>query len=169
MIWTLNVILFAIALLSITVAFSYRTRGWRWFIVSCALALLPTLYVFTSDLLSRPKSIKYEWLKREVEMVQVLGYHIQEGAAIYIMVRAPQHWDTPRLYYMVWDESSQSLAQKLRRAMERGKASQEPVFMLDPFKKYDHSLEEEKFTHAPPQERGPIKEPTAKESMEITL
>ena len=123
-------------------------------ITALALALLfvPLGYGSLADLLSRPKPVAMEWLRKSAPEATVLGASFVEGKHIYIWLQMPEGGE-PRAYTLPWDrEVAEQLQEARRKADETGTA----VLMRTPFEpSWDHR--EPKF-YAQPQPAMPPKD-----------
>ena len=92
-------------------------------------ALLPTVYLSLSEMLSRPKPIEIEWANRELAEATVLGAQLDEGKAIYVWLGL-EGYDEPRAYTLPWDEQ---LAKQLHGAERSAEQNGTRVKMRLPF------------------------------------
>lgn len=94
-----------------------------------AAVFLPAAYVSLSEMLSRPKPVANEWIRREMAEATVLGSQMVEGQAIYVWL-AMEGIDEPRAYALPWDEK---VARQLQGAKRSAKARGTQVKMRNPF------------------------------------
>ena len=73
------------------------------------------LFVGTSELLSRPKPMRAEWLRYGTKEAEILKAYPVEKKAIYLWLLLPDAAE-PRSYVMPWDEEK---ARQLHELMER--------------------------------------------------
>ena len=110
-------------------------------------------YFGFADLLSRPKPIKLELLKRETQETRVLGAKILEGQGIFLLLEIPGLAE-PRYYVLPWNRD---LAQELQREMGRAHREGRPLMLKSPFD-FEHSWDKrEKKFYLPPQPAAPPK------------
>lgn len=95
-----------------------------------AAVFLPALYLSLSEMLSRPKPVAAEWLRRELAEATVLDAQLQEGRAIYIWL-AIEGADEPRAYALPWSER---LARQLHGARRNAETSGTRLKMRLPFR-----------------------------------
>lgn len=86
------------------------------------------------DTLSRPKNLTDEL--RSDEQVKILGYHVNEGVAVYYLLLLPD-LDEPRYYYEPWTEESKKRVEDMQKGAEAGQG----MLLMNPF---EHSWEKEK-------------------------
>ncbi len=117
-----------------------------------AAVFLPAAYVSLTEMLSRPKPVGNEWIRREMAEATVLGSQMQEGRAIYVWL-AMEGVDEPRAYELPWDEK---VARQLHGARRNAEADGTRVKMRLPF---EQSLDRrERLFYAAPQPPAPEKQ-----------
>jgi hypothetical protein len=117
-----------------------------------AAVFLPAVYLGLSEMLSRPKPVAAEWLRRELAEATVLGAQMQEGRAIYIWL-AMDGAEEPRAYALPWSEH---LARQLHGARRSAETSGTRLKMRLPFRP---SLDErQQVFYAAPQAPPPEKQ-----------
>ncbi len=99
--------------------------------VLVAALFVPVSYASLSDLLSRPKPVELEWMKKTVPEATVLGSSINEGTAIYIWLQMNDQ-NEPRAYALPWNRD---LAQQLQNAQRAAEANGSGVRMRLPFER----------------------------------
>jgi hypothetical protein len=123
--------------------------------VATAALFIPTAYAGLTDLLSRPKPVALEWVKRHAAEATILGSLIREGDGIYLWLQTPDGPE-PRAYVLPWDRKVAQQLQDARRAAERQRTG---LRMRRPFRA---SLDErEALFYAEPQPPQPEKRPPA--------
>ena len=109
-------------------------------------------------MLSRPKPVGKEWVRREIAEATVLGSQMQEGRAIYVWL-AMEGVEEPRAYALPWDEK---VARQLHGARRNAEASGTRVKMRMPF---EQSLDRrDRIFYAasqppPPEKQRPVESP----------
>ena len=73
----------AAALATIAISAPRPTRV-RVLALAIAVLFLPTVYVQTTELLSRPKPMSFEWYQRDTAKAALLGVSFDEGQSIYL-------------------------------------------------------------------------------------
>ncbi len=105
-----------------------------------------TVVALAIEMHSRPKPVAMEW--RTAETADVLWYEMDEGQALYFVLRMPKG---PRFYVMPWD--SEQAEQLLKAGREAGEGG--TIKMSWPF---EPSLaEDERLFYAAPQPAPPPK------------
>jgi hypothetical protein len=94
-----------------------------------AALFIPLGYTSLSELMSRPKPVALEWLRRELPEATLLSASLQENQAIYLWLKVPEI-DEPRAYTLPW---SRSLAEQLQRARREAKKNRNGVRVRRPF------------------------------------
>jgi hypothetical protein len=123
-----------------------------------AAVFLPAAYLSLSEMLSRPKPVGKEWVRREIAEATVLGSQMQEGRAIYVWL-AMEGVEEPRAYALPWDEK---VARQLHGARRNAEASGTRVKMRMPF---EQSLDRrDRIFYAasqppPPEKQRPVESP----------
>ncbi len=109
----------------------WAPRPTRVRVVALALAVLflPTVYVQTTELLSRPKPMSFEWYQRDAEKAAVLGVSFDEGQSIYLWLMLADSAE-PRSYVMPWNLR---LAERLEDAVEAAVIGRSTVVIDNPF------------------------------------
>lgn len=90
---------------------------------------IPLTFLGWSDLLSRPKPARQEWLMREAAEANVIAGTYREGVAIYLWLEL-DGVDEPRAYELPW---SQSMAEQLEKAQREAEGNGTGVRMRLPF------------------------------------
>ncbi len=90
---------------------------------------LPLSYASVSELLSRPKPVSLEWMRRAMPEATLLGASMREGSAIYLWLRIAGT-DEPRAYRLPWNKE---LAKQLQSAQRQAKKSRSGVRVRNPF------------------------------------
>jgi len=157
--------LFLFASFSSLTAWSRRERWIRWAIIAFLCISLPIMYFSITELLSRPKEISHEVLLSDTPKAQVLGYHIDEDAALYLFLYS-REWGQPRYFQITWSDATKKLADELRKKGPKARKQNKPLFMTFPFKK---SLEMEKFSNLPPQPADSPKPPYTNRAQEFNI
>lgn len=97
--------------------------------LTVTVALLPLGYASFSELLSRPKPVALEWLKRDAKEAKLVAASYDEGNAIYIWLTMPNEPE-PRAYSLPWDVKT---AQQLQDAQRKAKERKNGVRVRKPF------------------------------------
>ncbi|WP_119461375.1 hypothetical protein [Rhodospirillaceae bacterium SYSU D60014] len=97
--------------------------------VVTASLLLVVGYASLADLLSKPKPVNLEWVKRNVPEATVLSASIEEGQGIYLWLQIAGIAG-PRSYVMPWDQET---AEQLQSALEDAETNGNGVRMIAPF------------------------------------
>jgi hypothetical protein len=121
--------LFLAALLAAIAIWAPRIPRVRAAALLVATLLIPVGYLQAVELLSRPKPMRYEWFKRNVELAQILGASFDEGRAIYLWLRIEQEIE-PRYYILPW---RQETAQKLEELIDNAIRKNATVLLKKPF------------------------------------
>ncbi len=119
--------------------------------LAAAVAFLPLGYTSRSELMSPPKPVALEWLRRELPEATLLGASMQENQAIYLWLKVPEI-DEPRAYTLPW---SRRLAEQLQRAQREAKKNRNGVRVRRPFDGTDDPRE--RMFYAAPQQALPPK------------
>lgn len=143
-------------LLGLVVAWSWRTRPFRWFIMIVAVASIPLWYYATLDLLSRPKPRTKELMFYDIKQAEVRGFHIIPGVGIYLLLNTSE-WSEPRYYSYEWNEETKEMARQLQEAWESAQQGGVPLTMLNPFE-FSWNKKEPIFRHPPPPPTLPPKD-----------
>jgi hypothetical protein len=123
-----------------------------------AAVFLPTAYFSLSEMLSRPKPVETEWLRRGLAEADVIGSQMREGKAIYIWL-SMEGMDEPRAYTLPWNEN---VARQLHGAQRTAEAAGSRVKMRLPF---ERSLDQrDRVFYAnpqppPPEKQTPVQNP----------
>ncbi len=127
-------------------------RMWLKLSALCAAVMfIPLGYTSLSELMSRPKPVALEWLRRELPEATLLGASMREDQAIYLWLKVPEI-DEPRAYALPW---SRPLAEQLQRAQREAKKNRNGVRVRRPF---DGTIDpRERMFYAAPQESLPPK------------
>lgn len=113
---------------------------------------LPAAYMSLSEMLSRPKPVANEWIRRELAEATVLGAQMVQDQAIYVWL-AMEGIEEPRAYALPWDEK---VARQLHGARRNAEASGTEVKMRMPF---EQSLDRrDRIFYAAPQPPPPEKQ-----------
>lgn len=113
---------------------------------------LPAAYMSLSEMLSRPKPVANEWIRRELAEATVLGAQMVQDQAIYVWL-AMEGIEEPRAYALPWDEK---VARQLHGARRNAEASGTQVKMRMPF---EQSLDRrDRIFYAAPQPPPPEKQ-----------
>ena len=99
-------------------------------IVGSVLILFFALSI--SDSLGLPKPFNWEWRYKDRDIVEVVGYDIREGQALYLYLKI-EGVDEPRSYVLGWNLK---MAEQLQEAGEKAKRSGRRLLMKQPFKKF---------------------------------
>lgn len=147
--------LFLAALLTAIAIWAPRIARVRAAALAIAALLIPVGYLQAIELLSRPKPIRYEWFRRDIDLAQLLGVSFDEGRAIYLWLRV-EHEIEPRYYVLPW---RQETAQKLEDIIDNAIRHNTTVILKNPFIK--KNLEElgDLNAHIVPPKRPPPKKP----------
>jgi hypothetical protein len=97
--------------------------------LAAAAVFIPLGYTSLSELMSRPKPVALEWLRRELPEAKLLGASMRENEAIYLWLQVPEV-DEPRAYTLPW---SRPLAEQLQRAQREAKKNRNGVRVRRPF------------------------------------
>jgi len=97
--------------------------------LSAAVLFIPLSYTSLSELMSRPKPVALEWLRRELPEATLLGANMQENQAIYLWLKVPEI-EEPRAYTLPWNRK---LAEQLQRAQRQAKKNRNGVRVRRPF------------------------------------
>lgn len=97
--------------------------------LALALAFLPVAYAAMTDLLSRPKPVRFEWWQSQAEEAEVIAGEIVEDQAIHLWLKLGQGTE-PRAYTLPWNRE---LAQNLQEALKSGEQNDTAVRMRNPF------------------------------------
>ena len=116
-----------------------------------AMAFIPLGYTSLSELLSRPKPVALEWLRRELPEATLLGANMQEDRAIYLWLKVPEI-NEPRAYTLPWNRA---LAEQLQRTQREAKKNRNGVRVRRPFDGTDDPRE--RMLYAAPQQALPPK------------
>ena len=116
-----------------------------------AMAFIPLGYTSLSELMSRPKPVALEWLRRELPEATLLGANMQEDRAIYLWLKVPEI-NEPRAYTLPWNRA---LAEQLQRAQREAKKNRNGVRVRRPFDGTDDPRE--RMFYAAPQQALPPK------------
>ena len=114
--------------------------------------MMPTAYASLSTLLSQPKPVSLEWVRRNAPEATVLGSSIVEGEAIYLWLQFPDGHE-PRAYTLPYTLQTAKQLMEANRAAEEGKAE---LRMRKPFQR-SLDTEEAQF-YAEPQPAPPAKQ-----------
>lgn len=90
---------------------------------------LPLSYASVSELLSRPKPVSLEWVRRAMPEATLLGASMREGTAIYLWLQIADT-EEPRAYQLPWNKE---LAKQLQSAQRQAKKSKNGVRVRRPF------------------------------------
>lgn len=105
-------------------------RAWvRFSALAVTLLIVPIAFLHVTELLSRPKPAKYEWLRRHVNKVTVLSVSLDEGKAIYLWLRLEGDI-RPRYYSLPWHNK---LAEKIEEALEESVSQRGELILRDFF------------------------------------
>ncbi|MDJ0948573.1 MAG: hypothetical protein QNJ94_06600 [Alphaproteobacteria bacterium] len=129
--------------------------------LAVATLFIPLAYGSLSDLLSRPKPVSLEWVRRAAEEATVLGTSMREGEAIYVWLQLAGVQE-PRAYALPWHQATaRQLMQARRDAERRGQR----LKMARPFEK---SLDrnQQKF-YPEPQQKLPTKSTPSQKPLEF--
>ena len=94
-----------------------------------AVLFMPTVYLQTTELLSRPKPMSFEWYERDAEKASVLGVSFDEGQSIYLWLMLAGSVE-PRSYVVPWNLR---LAERLEDAVEAAVIARSTVVIDRPF------------------------------------
>ena len=139
------------ALLSNIGIWSPRRMWLKLSALAAAVAFLPLGYTSLSELMSRPKPVALEWLRRELPEATLLGASMHEDQAIYLWLKVPEI-DEPRAYTLPW---SRPLAEQLQRAQREAKKNRNGVRVRRPFDGTDDPRK--RMFYAAPQQSLPPK------------
>ena len=114
--------------------------------------MIPVGYASLAELLSRPKPVSMEWVRRAVPEAQLVGATMQEGKAIFLWLQMPDI-DEPRSYTLPW---SHQLAQQLQDAQREARRHRNGVRVNRPFDR-DRDSSKRMF-YATPQPPNPLKD-----------
>lgn len=132
---TLTYLFMAIVLLAAvlaSIAAWAPRRAWvRFSALGVTLLIVPLGFLQVTELLSRPKPAKYEWLRRNVDKVTVLSVSFDEGRAIYLWLRLDGDV-RPRYYSLPWHNK---LAEQIEEALEESVAQSGDLVLRDFFSK----------------------------------
>ena len=117
------------ALLANIAIWSPRRMWLKLSAVAGAAVFMPLVYASLSELMSRPKPVALEWLRRELTEATLLGASMRENEAIYLWLKVPEV-DEPRAYTLPW---SRPLAEQLQRAQREAKKNRNGVRVRRPF------------------------------------
>lgn len=126
----LAVVLLA-AMLASLAAWAPRRAWVRFSALIVTLLIVPLGFLQVTELLSRPKPVKYEWLRRNVNKVTVLSVSFDEGTAIYLWLRLEGDIK-PRYYSLPWQNK---LAENIEEALEESVAQNGELVLRDFFSK----------------------------------
>lgn len=129
-------VLLAVALAMICV-WSPRRLALKAGALALAFALMGTTYGAMLDLLSRPKPVRFEWLRDVAGEATVLGNSMVEDEAIYVWLQL-DGVDEPRAYRLPWDRDT---AEQLQAAARSAAEQQTALRMRMPF---EQSLDDRK-------------------------
>ena len=104
--------------------------------LAIAVLFIPTVYVQSTELLSKPKPMSFEWYQRNTEKAVVLGVSFDEGQSIYLWLMLADSVE-PRSYVVPW---SLPLAERLEDAVEAAVIARSTVVIDHPFNR--RSLED---------------------------
>lgn len=119
--------------------------------VLCAVGFMPVAYAGMTDLLSKPKPVRLEWVHGTTDTATVLGAQIRENEAIYLWLQVADAGE-PRYYKLPW---SLDLAKQLQEAMREAEKSRSGIAMKLPFEN-SNDPDKPKF-YAVPQPKLPEK------------
>ncbi len=139
------------ALLANIGIFSPRRMWLKMSALVAAAMFIPLGYTSLSELMSRPKPVAMEWLRRELPEATLLGASMRENKAIYLWLRVPE-LDEPRAYVLPWNRK---LAEQLQRAQREAKKNRNGVRVRRPFDGTEDSRE--RMFYAAPQQTLPPK------------
>ena len=97
--------------------------------LTVTVAFIHLGYASFSELLSRPKPVALEWLKRDAKEAKLVAATYDEGQAIYIWLTMPEVRE-PRAYTLPWDVKT---AQQLQDAQRQARKSKNGVRIRKPF------------------------------------
>jgi hypothetical protein len=137
--------------LAILTVWSRRRLALRFLAVFAAALFMPVAYGAMSELLSRPKPARLEWVRAQAEEAKVLAADMQENVAIYLWLRLPGESE-PLAYVLPWSEEA---AKQLQGAMRKAEGEKSEVRMRAPFKR--NPDQQAKLFYAPPQAALPDK------------
>lgn len=126
-----------------------------WLKVSALMAaalFIPLGYSSLSELMSRPKPVAMEWLRRELPEATLLSANMQENKAIYLWLKVPEV-DEPRAYTLPWNRK---LAEQLQEAQREAQKNRNGVRVRRPFDGTEDPRE--KMFYAAPQPPLPPKD-----------
>ena len=120
----------AAALASIAI---WAPRPTRVRVLALAITMLfvPTVYVQTTELLSRPKPMSFEWYQRNTEKAALLGVSLDEGQSIFLWLRLADSVE-PRSYVVPWNLR---LAERLEDAIDEAAKGRSMVVIDNPFQR----------------------------------
>ncbi len=126
--------------------------------LATAAIFLPAAYMSLSEMLSRPKPVGSEWVRRELAEATVISAQMVEGEAIYVWLGL-EGVKEPRAYTLPWDEKT---ARQLHGARRNAEASGTKVKMRNPFEQ-SNDKRERLFYAAPqappPEKQRPVENP----------
>ena len=99
--------------------------------LAIAVLFLPTVYVQTTELLSRPKPMSFEWYQRDTAKAALLGVSFDEGQSIYLWLMLADSV-VPRSYVVPWNLR---LAERLEDAVEAAVIARSTVVIDNPFQR----------------------------------
>ena len=139
------------ALLANIAIWSPRRMWLKLSALAAAAVFMPLGYASLSELMSRPKPVALEWLRRELTEATLLGASMRENEAIYLWLKVPEV-DEPRAYTLPW---SRPLAEQLQRARREARKNRSRVRVRRPFDGTDDPRQ--RMFYAAPRESLPPK------------
>lgn len=106
-------------------------------VVALMSVALSISFISFNALLSQPKPVKFEWIYRHMEEVEIVSAVIVNEKAIYAWIRFPGE-EKPRYYVFDWNKKQAEQLQKAMAEQRRGKRGK--VTMRRPFEEYDNSV-----------------------------
>ncbi len=105
--------------------------------VAIAALFMPLSYAAITDLLSRPKPVSLEWMRRSTPEAVLLGANLQDGKGIYLWLQLDGSTE-PRAYRLPWNDE---LARQLYESQNRAEATGIPVYMRKPFERHWNEMD----------------------------
>lgn len=139
------------ALLANIAIWSPRRMWLKLSALAAATAFIPLGYTSLSELMSRPKPVALEWIRRELPEATLVGATMRENEAIYLWLQVPDI-DEPRAYTLPW---SRKLAEQLQSAQREARKNRNGVRVRRPFDGSDDPRD--RMFYAAPQEALPPK------------
>lgn len=117
------------------------------------VCFLPLGFAAMTELLSKPKPVALEWLKRTADEAKIHGSIVRENEAIYLWLQLPDD-PKPRSYELPWSEAA---AIEMHKAKNQADAQGTALMMKIPFKERNEQKADPQF-YAEPQTKMPPKQ-----------